>query len=126
MSRYTSKHGRPDTPLEAARRATYVGETAIVSARAYLIDPKGQDSGRDLSHLVEMLDEVLADLEKLRGKIVPMTANGVPPEVFFETMQRVDQAFIDVIVHSHIEDWKPILHTPQEEVRQLVRAARGD
>jgi hypothetical protein len=126
MSLSTPRGGRPDTPSESARRAVVTAEDALTRARSYLINPKGLDEGHDLSHLVEMLDEVLADLAALREDLRKVASTEPPPDTFFETMLRVDQAFVDVMVKTHIEDWDPILHGPQDAVRAMVNEARGD
>lgn len=127
MTRSKARSGdRPDLPSEAARRAIITAKRALGRARGYLVDSKGQDSGDDFSHLVEALDRVLSELEDLWEVLKGVAAVDPTPESFFPVMQRVDQAFVDVIVETFIEEHNPILHGPQAEVRVMVQQARGD
>lgn len=117
--------GRPDYPSEAARRATITAERALRRARDYLLNPEGEDSGNDLSHLIEAVDGVLEELQALGENLRGIAAVEPTPESFFPVMARVDRVFVDVIVETFIEDYNPILHGPQSEVRIMVRQARG-
>ena len=116
--------GRPDYPSEAARRAAVTAENALTEARAYLLEPKGKDHGKDMSHHIEALDVVLDELAAMREELVLVKATDPTPSHFFDVMEHVDQAFVDLITTTFIEDYNPILHSPQTEVRIMVGQAR--
>ncbi len=120
------KHtGRPNYPIEAARRAAITAEDALTEARAYLLEPKGKDKGKDMSHHVEALDVLLDELAAaVREDLAPVKATDPVSSHFFDLMERVDQAFVDLITSTFIEDYNPVLHSPQTEVRIMVGQAR--
>ncbi len=120
-----SRRGRPDYPIEAARRGQGIALDALTEALEYLRQPEGADKGHDTQLLITEIEAVLTRLEHVEGALGGPYNASVPSEAL-EALEAADQAIVNVIVTSHIEDVHPRLHEPQERLRACMRTAQEE
>ena len=62
--------GRPDYPIEAARRAASLIKWMLTDANNYLVAPEGADRGRDFAALRMRIESVFSELEEVGNELL--------------------------------------------------------
>jgi hypothetical protein len=112
--------GRPNYPSEDAVAARGVGIEVLEVALAYLNEPDGLNSAKDLEYLIEPVEASLAELEALT---ISLKWNDAAPPAILEAFGRADKAAEDVMTMTRVDDESSDIHGPLGEFRDYYRGA---